>query len=139
MKARNYLGNYRALYRQAERLTDELKVINARIDAGAGAIRYDKEPVATSTNYDSMRLVDRKIDLELVLADTIKELAALRSDMARIFERMPNRYRRIAELTWFDFEGAVYIAQQVGCSLKTVYNRRHDVIRIVQEFIDQNA
>ena len=81
-------------------------------------------------------IVSHKVQLELVLDDTVEELMVLKAEYMRIFDRLVNRDRDIAIMTWLDFEGTIYISQKVKCSRRTVFRRQKAIMMIVQEVID---
>lgn len=139
MKAEVYLRSYEHLYRQAERLTQEINELDALAKAGGGAIRYDQDKVKSSPGNGVMTVVEKKVSLEMVLKDTINEMIALKHDMQEIFSHLVNRDRRIAELTWFEFEGSIYISQVLRCSVRTVFRRRYMILQYVQEMLDMSV
>jgi len=137
MKAETYLKTYEHLYRQAERLTDEIKKLEEVVYAGGGAIRYDQDRVISSPGNGLTGVIDRKVMLEHVLSDTIDEMIRLKQDLEDIFSHLVNRDKKIAELTWLDFEGSVYISQKLHINRSTVFRRQQAIVRYVQEILDQ--
>lgn len=137
MKARTYLERYERLYRQAERLTEQIRNLNT-LAMGLGAIQYDRDRVKTSPGEGLMGLIDRKVNLERVLDDTIDEMIVLKKDMENLFSMLVNRDHMIAELTWLDFEGSIYISQKLGISRQTVFRRRRAIEMIIQELLDKD-
>lgn len=81
-------------------------------------------------------MVTRKVNLEQMQSATVQEMIDLKADLKQIFSRLVDRDRQIAELTWFDFEGSVYISQAVGCSRQTVFRRQRAIVDIVQSLLD---
>lgn len=137
MKAETYLQTYEHLYRQAERLTDEIKKLEEVVYAGKGAIRYDQDRVIFSPGNGLTGVIDRKVMLEHVLSDTIDEMIRLKQDLEEIFSHLVHRDHAIAELTWLDFEGSVYISQKLHINRSTVFRRQKAIVRYVQEILDQ--
>lgn len=137
MKAKIYLETYERLYRQAQRLTEEIQRLEAQATS-IGAIRYDKDKVQSSPEDRMSEIVTRKVQLELVLDDTIEELMILKSEYMKIFDRLVIRDREIAILTWLDFEGSIYISQKLRCSRQTVFRRQRAITQIVQEILDDD-
>lgn len=138
MNAKTYLETYEHLYRQAQRLSQQIAEIEAQLSS-IGAIRYDQDKIISSPHDRMVDLVTRKVNLVQVQSATIHEMIGLKSDLQDIFGRLVDRDRRIAELTWLDFEGSVYISQVIGCSRQTVFNRRRAITAIVQEIMDKDA
>lgn len=135
VNARIYLETYERLYRQAQRLTQQIAEIEARLSS-IGAIRYDQDKIISSPGDRMSDMVARKVNLEQVRSATIYEMTGLKADLKQIFDRLVDRDRKIAELTWFDFEGSVYISQAVGCSRQTVFRRQRAIVDIVQSLLD---
>ncbi len=135
MKAKTYLETYERLYRQAQRLTEEIQRLEAQ-STSIGAIRYDQDKVLSSPEDRMSEIISHKVQLELVLDDTVEELMVLKAEYMRIFDRLVNRDRDIAIMTWLDFEGTIYISQKVKCSRRTVFRRQKAIMMIVQEVID---
>ncbi len=136
MKAKTYLETYERLYRQAQRLTEQISRLDAQ-STSIGAIRYDKDRVISSPEDKLSATVISKVDLQAVLKDTITELIHLKRDYLEIFNQLVNRDRDIAIMTWLDFEGSIYISQQLKCSRQTVFRRRQMIMDYVQEVLDR--
>lgn len=136
MKAKTYLETYEHLYRQAQRLTEQISRLEAQATS-IGAIRYDQDRVISSPGDKMSEIVAHKVQLQTVLMETIREMTVLKRDYLELFSRLVNRDREIAKLTWLDFEGTVFISQKLHCSRRTVFRRQKAIIMIVQEMIDR--
>lgn len=139
MKAKTYLETYEHLYRQAQRLTEKIGELETLVTSGSGAIRYDQDSVMHSPGSGLTQAIEHKVQLEMVLDATVKELHQVGSDLAEIFSRFPDRDRRIAELTWFEFEGSVYISHILQINRSTVFRRQHAIINMVQNILDKSS
>lgn len=139
MKAKTYLETYERLYRQAQRLTEEIKKLEEVVYAGGGAIRYDRDRVISSPGSGLTGVIDRKVMLEKVLADTIDEMIVLKQNYEEIFSHLVHRDHCIAELTWLDFEGSAYISYVLNISRRTVFRRQQAIMDIVQEILDLSS
>lgn len=137
MKAKIYLETYERLYRQAQRLTEQISRLEAQ-STSIGAIRYDQDKVLSSPEDRLSEIVANKVQLKLVLDDTIEEMMVLKASYNRLFDRLVNRDKQIAKLTWLDFEGSIYISQQLNCSRQTVFRRQRAITQIVQSLLDED-
>lgn len=139
MKAQHYLETYERLYRQAQRLTEEIRQLETIATSGGGAIRYDQTPVMHSPGSGPMGVIDQKVNLEMLLSSVIDEMITLKNSYLEIFNRLVNQDRQIAVLTWLEFEGAVYIASRLKVTTRTVFRRRNAILMIVQELLDSGS
>lgn len=135
MTAKIYLETYERLYRQAERIRDQIMELEAEATS-IGAIRYDIDRVLSSPTDRLSEIVAKKVSLENVLLDTLDEAITLRDDMLKIFSSLPDLDEKIAVLTWLDFEGSIFIAQQLQVSRRTVFRKRHEIMAIVGKLIE---
>lgn len=139
MKAKYYLETYERLYRQAQRLTDEIRQLEVLATSGGGAIRYDQTPVIHSPGAGVTGIIDHKVNLERLLSSVIDEMIVLRNSYLKIFGRLVNQDRQIAVLTWLEFCGSVDISQRLKISRQTVFRRRQLILMLTQELLDNGS
>lgn len=135
MKAKYYLESYEHLYRQTERITEQIAKLDAKA-TGTGAIRYDKDRVMSSNQTDLYANIDRKVHLESVIENIQMEMDDIEQGILEAISSLPLRDQTIAKMTWLEFEGSVYISQVLHINQRTVFRRRGVIINTVQGYLD---
>lgn len=135
MKAKFYLESYEHLYRRAEQLLEQIAALDAKA-TGTGSIRYDKDRVKSSNQSDIYSIVDRKVQLESVAQHLQLEMQDIEHGIREAVSDLSDKDKKIAFLTWLDFEGSIYISQLLHVSRQTVFRRRKMIEIKVQEYLD---
>ena len=135
-KATTYLSRYEKMYRNMQKLIEMIRELEVKATAGSGAIRYDKDRVVSSPTADTMQLIERKVDLERCLYIVIRDMMLVRQKQETLFKNLPPLDRRIARMTWLDFEGPVFISQCLKVSRSTVTRRKEAILAYVQQELD---
>lgn len=135
MNAKIYLESYERLYRRAENLVNQIAELDARA-TGTGSFRYDKDKVLSSNQTDLYSIVDRKVQLESVVQHLQLEMQDIEHGIREAVSDLSDKDKKIAFLTWLDFEGSIYISQLLHVSRQTVFRRRKMIEIKVQEYLD---
>lgn len=135
MKAKIYLESYERLYHRVERITEQIAALDARA-TGTKSFRYNHDKITSSNQTDIYDIVDRKVQLESIVEHLQLEMDDIEAGIKEAVSDMSGLDRKIAAMTWLEFEGSVYIAQALHIGRRSVFRHRQMIMDHVQDYID---
>ena len=125
--------------KELEHIRDAEKIINAKkleLEAlryrasGAGAIRYDKDRVQTSTQDYLAMAMDDIIKIESQIEEEKREIEQIRADAYSVVRKMENVEHR-AVLEWYYLNGLsmANTAFQMNRSERSAYDLKEEAIK----------
>ena len=132
-----YLGQVRGLNRRIERLDEQ--ILELRYSLLPGAIRYDKDRVATSPKDNVTETFARIYDLETDKKKLIAERQILTVCLFQIINRVPAGKERAFLLRFYiHCESMDKVADELNITLRHCFRIRNNAVVKFMEVLDDN-